>query len=111
MIETEGNLRYNEAARDGFLAAAQLKINARLSLSDRSRPTLSIQEGPKNIRVVIADDYGARSVFCFIERATGSVLKDAGWKSPEKRNPRSNINDADFGASGITGYGTTYLRG
>ena len=53
---------------------------------------------------------GGGSVHCFVEIATGNVLKAASWKSPVKKNPRSNIFAADFGVSGLTWCGVKYLR-
>jgi hypothetical protein len=96
---------------DGFLKAAQDKVNERYApYGPKQFAVLSAEEGPKYARIVIADSCGGRSAFCFVEKATGNVLKSAGWGTPEKRNPRSNIHNADFGASGITGYGAAYLR-
>jgi hypothetical protein len=111
MIPTVISAKYSDAARDGFLAIAQQKVDARLHPPYGSKfAHLSVMEGPKRVRVVITDDEGYTSAFCFIDRETGNVLKAAGWASPDPRTPRSNINDADFGASGITGYGTLHLR-
>jgi hypothetical protein len=103
------------AALAGFLAASQKKVNERFAqYSGHQRGEIQTETGPKYIRVIDAsfvnEQESSRSAFCFINRTTGDVLKPAGWKGPEKRNPRSNIFADDFGASGITGYGTTYLR-
>lgn len=49
------------------------------------------------------------SVFCFVEIATGNVLKAESWAKPAL-HARSNINDADFGLSGVTEYGAKYLK-
>lgn len=76
--------------------------------------------GPKFIRV-IRTEYGvvdgvmnpamrqSRSAHCFIDRTNGDILKAAGWKAPEKKNPRGNIFGADP-LRGVTAYGTVYLR-
>jgi hypothetical protein len=105
-----------DTALAGFLAAAQTKVQQRYVDFQGRTGKIETESGPKYIRVISAeylangDSGGSRSAFCFIERETGDVLKPAGWKGPEKRNPRSNIFADDFGASGVTGYGTTYLR-
>ena len=66
--------------------------------------------GPKNIRVVTQDeDGGHRSVFCFIRRADGAVLKAAGWKAPAK-HPRGTIFTDDPAQYGVGVYGANYLR-
>lgn len=36
-----------------------------------------------------------RGAHCFVELATGNILKCAGYKGPEKRNPRGNIRVGD----------------
>jgi hypothetical protein len=73
--------------------------------------------GPKYIRIVSKDgfgherhpyDYSYGSAFCFIDRATGDVLKTASWKSPAK-GVRGNI----YGGPekfGLTDYGAVYFR-
>lgn len=105
------SLKYSEAALNAFLVVAQEKVNQRLHPPfDAKFATLSVMEGPKRVRVVITDDEGYSRAYCFIDRATGNVLKASNWDGPDPRTPRSNINDADFGASGITGYGTLHLR-
>lgn len=76
---------------------------------------VSIERGQKYARIVVADQYGdepptRRSVHTFVDLTNGNVLKAAGWKKPETKNPRSNINDADFGLSGVTWLGAVYLK-
>lgn len=105
-----------EAALAKFLAAAQAKVDARFAESDQGGRLL-LERGPKYIRVVCAtgigkdpSQYTHRSAYCFVDREEGKVWKCAGWKAPERKNPRSCIYDADHGASGVTGYGVNYLR-
>jgi hypothetical protein len=105
-----------QTALAGFLAAAQSRVDERMKqFAPMQAVTLETQVGPKYIRVVAIDlhngqkaEYG--SAYCFIDKTTGDVLKPAGFKGPEKKNPRSNIYADDFGASGVSGYGTVYLR-
>lgn len=105
-----------EAALNGFLTTAQVKVDAAYADSTTQTVKLEAEVGPKYIRIVSkgthtrSGEVTSRSAYCFIDRTNGNVLKSAGWKGPEKRNPRSNIFASDFGASGVTGYGTTYLR-
>jgi len=43
-----------------------------------------IDSGRKYHKVIMIDSSGARSVHCFIDKKTGSVLKSASWKAPTK---------------------------
>ena len=100
---------------EGFIAGAN-KLRADMLAKDF--PTLAalpgyqnplqVTEGPRYLRVV-REESSSRSVYCFIDKTNGDVLKAAGWKAPAK-GARSNINDADFGLSGVTQYGGRYLR-
>lgn len=61
-------------------------------------PVMVLEPGPKNIRVVKKDnpnnDHG--SAYCFVEKATGKIMKPAGYKSPEpKRYERGNVNNPE----------------
>ena len=48
------------------------------------------------------------SVFCFVNRQNGDVLKAASWAAPAA-HARGNIFDDDNGLSRITPYGPEYL--
>ncbi|AXH72695.1 MAG: hypothetical protein [Caudoviricetes sp.] len=50
-----------------------------------------VQPGKKNVRVV-KYVYGQGSVWCFIEMATGNILKAAGFKAPAK-GARGHISE------------------
>lgn len=56
---------------------------------DNSYTKLSIMELTKNFRIV-ADHAGQNSVYVFVEKATGDILKSASWKVPAK-GVRGNI--------------------
>lgn len=99
-----------QSALADFMDGAQAKVNLRFAEYTNQSATLSTEEGQKYIRVVITDNHGGRSVYCFISKETGDVLKADGWKQPNKKNPRSNIFSDDAGMSGVTGYSTVYLR-
>ena len=43
-----------------------------------------IETGKKYHKVILVDGGGSRSVHCFIDKNTGSVLKSASWKAPAK---------------------------
>jgi hypothetical protein len=51
------------------------------------------------------------SVYCFVDRQNGNLLKAAGWKAPEpKKHPRGNVYNADP-TVGCGPYGVAYLNG
>jgi hypothetical protein len=66
---------------EAFVAKLAPKLNA--------GTTLEIMVGPKNFRLVSVSP-GSRYVYCFIEAATGDILKSASWKAPAK-GVRGNI--------------------
>jgi hypothetical protein len=99
-------------ALQGFLAAAQAKVEGRFVGYPNQGAKLETQEGPKYIRVVSKDIWNGQvapsgSAYCFVEKTTGNVFKAARYKVPAK-GVRSNIFAEDFGASGVTGYGAIY---
>lgn len=49
------------------------------------------------------------SVFCFVDKTSGDVLKPAGWSGPAK-HARGNIFDDNNGLGSIGPYGPAYLR-
>jgi len=44
----------------------------------------TVETGKKYHKVIFVDGGGQRSVHCFIDKNTGSVLKSASWKAPAK---------------------------
>jgi hypothetical protein len=70
-------------------------------------PKLEHSVGVRYVRLIRVGP-GERSAYCFIDIATGDILKAAGWMAPAK-HARSNIWDSDFGMSGLTPYGARYL--
>ncbi len=66
-------------------------------------------KGRRYVRIVKSDDFGANSVYCFVDKTNGNVLKAAGWKTPAK-HARGNIYNDDNGLTGMSAYGAAYLR-
>ena len=64
----------------------------------------SFVAGPRFVKVVVAG-----AAHCFVEKATGDVLKAASWSAPAK-HARGNIFDAYNGLKGMGPYGPAYLR-
>jgi len=85
---------------DGFDAALEVfntKLNALLDTYysinyPTQRPVITYEVGPKYVRVVRTSTHGQdRSVYGFIARETGALLKAASWKAPAKNFARGNI--------------------
>lgn len=77
---------------------------------DRTHSTqwqLSVDAGGRKYIRICAPSGPGRSAFCFVEVATGNVLKADGWKKPA-RGARGNIYAADFGGYGVTEFGAQY---
>jgi hypothetical protein len=68
------------------------------------RPVFELEELIVRWRVV-----RDRSAFCFIDKATGDVLKAASWSAPAK-HARGNVFDQHNGLAQIGPYGPAYLR-
>lgn len=94
MVQVEGF----DAALVAFCAKAQQMAG--------DRYVLSVECGTRYVRVVktIAGT-SQRSVYCFVDRTNGDVLKAASWKAPAK-HARGNI----FREAHITPYGAAYMR-
>jgi hypothetical protein len=70
-----------------------------------------MSDGRRYIRIdSIADGgRGQRSVWAFIDKKTGDILRAAGYKAPAK-HARGNLFDAQGGLGGLTPYGPKYLK-
>jgi len=65
--------------------------------------------GQRYVRIFIRSYSGGRSVYCFVEKATGLVFKASSWKS-QAQHPRGTIYTQDFKSYGCGLYGAEYLR-
>jgi hypothetical protein len=52
--------------------------------------SITIENGKKFDRIVM-NRYESKSVWGFIEKSTGSILKAKTWKAPETKHARGNI--------------------
>jgi hypothetical protein len=75
-----------------------------------------VQTGPKNVRIVRKELWKGQeaptngSVHCFIDKATGNILKADSWKKPAPQIRGSIFNDNfDIGRA-VGEYGAAYLR-
>lgn len=69
-------------------------------------PVYFVMHGRKYDRVI--SDNGQRSAYCWIDTATGGIMKGS-WKAVEDKRPRGNIFDADP-LKGTNIYGVDYLN-
>lgn len=99
-----------ESALNAFLVGAQRMIDKHHEQHTNQFANLEYTVGPKYIRVVSNYMGKNRSVYCFICLEHGKIWKAKGWTSPERKNARSCIFDADAGLSGVDWHGTVYLR-
>jgi len=81
---------------------------AKASSHAPEKVNLFVQPLKKYVRVV-RQSYGQNSVHCFVDIATGDVLKADSWKRPAK-HARGNIFDEHNGLNGVSPYGGKYLR-
>jgi len=100
-----------QIALDTFLATTQARLDREYAQNYGdypAAPTLTVDPGVKNVRIVANGPGPHRSVFCFIRKADGAVLKAAGWKAPAKHVRGSILVNA--GQDAIGTYGANYLR-
>lgn len=99
------------AALNEFVGKAQLLVSDNDRKFDKVtfNTQLSTEYGRRYVRVVKSDDFGSRSVYCFVDQTTGNVLKADGWKRPAK-HARANIYAEDGGLGGVGPYGAAYIR-
>ena len=104
-----------DAALAAFVAAVQEgfdKQNAKMATNfpEGYYKPIKLEAGSKNIRLVCTAGHG-RSVYCFVEKATGNVLKAAGWKAPAKGARASIYKPESYAAAKSDCYtGWLYLR-
>jgi len=88
-----------------------VRINNFLKADVYPNRKITFTTGGKYIKV-IDDKYGdgeSCSVYAFIDKSSGDLLKPASWKAPAK-HARSNIFNEDYGMSACGYYGVAYLR-
>jgi hypothetical protein len=99
-----------EKAFNEWFKAAQKMVNdyMKKEFPGQSK-SLSFTQGPKRIKIVATNESGHQSVWAFIDKATGDVLKPASWKAPAK-GARGNIFDKDKGLKRVGPYGPEYNK-
>lgn len=98
---------------DRWLWTAQDLVNKNYATHfDNLTPSvLEMSDGRRYIRIDSINDggRGQRSVWAFIDKRTGDILRAATYKAPAK-HARGNLFDASSGTSQLTPYGPAYLR-
>jgi hypothetical protein len=71
---------------------------------------LTTEAGSKFVRVVSSRLGNGRSVWCFVEKATGDILKAEGWKKPSKIKRGYNIFKPETYEGKMDAYGSWLYR-
>ena len=105
---------FNTALNE-FINGAQAKIDAYYNAQfPRQGSVLKIEGGRKYIKISKTSTFDGvenemgKSVYCFINKENGDVLKAASWKAPAK-HARGNIYNEDNGLNAVSAYGANYL--
>lgn len=69
------------------------------------RQTMEFREGGRYVKIT----QNSGSVFLFVDKANGDILKAATWSAPAK-HARGNIFDKASWKNAVTAYGAAYLR-
>jgi hypothetical protein len=98
---------------DRWLWTAQDLVNKYYASSfpNLTPSLLEMSDGRRYIRVdcICNGGSGQRSVWAFIDKKTGDILKAAGYKAPAK-HARGNLFDGTNGIGHLTPQGPAYLR-
>jgi len=87
-----------------FVGECQEMVNK--SYGTLSPPTLLVEQGKRYIKIVSSQPH-TRSIYGFVDIATGDVLKAASWQAPAK-HVRGNVRKHASACAGP--YGIVYLR-
>ena len=108
---TEQEQNFDQALK-AFLKGAQQIIDDDFKRNyPNLKPNLLITKpGKKYVKIISKAQSGSgSSVWAFIVKETGDILKPASWKAPAK-HARGNIFDQDNGTRSVTAYGPGYLQ-
>ena len=101
-------------ALNEFMKVAQAKVDeydAQFSYKAGKPTVLRAQFGRKYVKVMKFDEYYVDGcTYCYIDIATGAILKPAGRHGIQDKIERGNIFRADNGASGVDWFGAVYVR-
>jgi len=100
-----------EVALQRFIEALtnREKVHNKMNYPSLTPATFSVNPG-RVFDKVVSNRQGSRSVYAFIRRSDGAIVKPASWNAPEpKKRERGNIyRENPLEGTGI--YGVDYLR-
>jgi len=104
-----------EFAFDAFVAAVQQKVAAHFSenFPTLKPSTIEVQPGRSYWKIVKVDGHnGGQSVYGFVRKADGAILKAASWKAPNVKGPSAirGYVMQDNAIDSCTPYGIIYAR-
>ena len=104
-----------EYAFETFVEGIQIKLNEHYAqhLSNLNPPTVSVRGGSKYWKVVTDQDGNGYSVFGFVRKEDGAILKPASWRAPFVKGPsavRGYVTDSLNGMGSVTPYGVVYAN-
>jgi len=77
-----------------YLVALQARANANSArYPSIAGDEIGFEVGRKFVKVTKSSGPGQKSVVCFVDAATGTVWKAAGWNAPALNFPRGNVLD------------------
>jgi len=85
------------------------KAHYDVHLTNLTAPTFRFTDGPKNIKILVQENGKDRSVWGFVERSSGCIMRAAGYKAPDPaRHERGNIHLPDGWSNEINYIGPNY---
>ena len=104
-----------EYAFETFVEGVQNKLNEyyEKTFENMKPPTVSVRGGSKYWKVVTDQDGNGYSVFGFVRKEDGAILKPASWRAPFVKGPsavRGYVTDSLNGMGSVTPYGIVYAN-
>lgn len=92
-----------------FVKGVQKIVNdAFTKYENLTAPTIEIEMGKRYVKVVKVDPNGGRSVWGFVDKTNGDILKAASWKAPAKHARGNIFSENPF--KGMSWTGPYYLK-
>ena len=103
-----------EYAFETFVEGVQQLVNEHYSDTQYlTAPKIVIRGGSKYWKVVTDQDGNGYSVFGFVRKEDGAILKPASWRAPFVKGPsavRGYVTDSLNGMGSVTPYGVVYAN-
>ena len=108
-LEKEQNF---DQALNAFMTGAQQIVNDdfKQNFPNLTPSLLIAKPGKKYVKVICKAQSGmSTSVWAFINKENGDILKPATWRAPAK-HARGNVYDQYNGTRSVSPYGPAYLK-